>query len=304
MSLNRRHFLKLMGAAGALGTAGFAPALLGRGGRAIAQDAMMGQIVQIQQGALRLHTYIAPAASAVVTSHVIETPNKLVVVDAQLVQTFGREFRAYVDSIGKPIDRVILSHEHPDHWAGANLFADVPFESTATIAQNVQANIDGGGVANLVGMIGESEVPSEPRAPEGTLTAGELDIDGVTFAVDVIGAAEAPEQLVIRLPEFGVMILQDLLYNNVYFFPGLDRAGWLTALEDLRALTDYNVLLVGHGLPTTRGELDFGIEYLNFVQETVASAESGEAVADALRARYPSFGGDFLLSFWPQFFGS
>jgi glyoxylase-like metal-dependent hydrolase (beta-lactamase superfamily II) len=300
--LTRRHFLQAAGAAGAVSALSVAGPLLGGASIARAQQNLIGRVLQMERSGIKIHSYIAPDVSASVTSHVIETPNTLIVIDAQLTQTFAREFRAYVDGIGKPIDRVILTHEHPDHFLGGNVFEDVPFVTTNTVAANVQAYIDAGNVASVAALIGESEVPEAPRAPEGGLEAGDLTIDGVTLSLSVETNAEAPETLVIRVPDASVIVLGDLLYNNMHFFPGLDRANWISILQSLRDNMDgYDTLLPGHGLPTTRGELDIAIEYLTFASEAAESAASADEVISALQSRYPGFEGTGLLGFWGLF---
>jgi glyoxylase-like metal-dependent hydrolase (beta-lactamase superfamily II) len=269
--------------------------------RAAQPAGMIGRVVQVLKGDVKIHTYLAPEASFLVTSHIIETPNSLVIVDAQFLQTAAKDVLAYAESLGKPIDRVILSHAHPDHSSGGNIFADVPFVSTQAVAEGVQADIDGGGVEQRAGLVGAAEVPSEPRVPEGSVTAGEEMIDGVTFAYDIVNNAESPEQLNIRLPDYGVVVVQDLLYNNAHFFPGVDRTVWIQALQDLRGLTSYDTVLVGHGLPATLGIIDNAIAYLEFANEAAEGATSADEVIAALTAEYPTYSGTGILGFWGLF---
>ncbi|HRE46354.1 MAG TPA: hypothetical protein PLD47_01405 [Aggregatilineales bacterium] len=178
----------------------------------------------------------------------------------------------------------------------------MPFVSTPVVAQGVADAIAAGTVQNLVGLFGEDGVPKAPRVPEGTLTGASATLGGVAFEFDVFDNAEAPQQLVIKLPEAGVIIIQDLLYNNARFYPGADRTNWITILDGLRKLEGYNTVLVGHGAPTTRGEFDHGIEYLTYANELVAKTNTAEDISSRLAARFPSYGGTLLLSFWAQFF--
>jgi len=89
----------------------------------------------------------------------------------------------------------------------------------------VQAYIDNGSLAALVGFLGEAEAPSveNARVPEGSISAGEEVIDGVTFTYEIQLNAEATEQLVIGIPEARALVVQDLIYNSNHFFLGLDR---------------------------------------------------------------------------------
>lgn len=263
----------------------------------------LGSVFITRRGPVTLHTYVAPDASAQVTSHIIETPNRLVIVDTQFVQAFAQDLRAYVDSIGKPIERVILSHEHGDHWAGATQFTDVPFVSTATVAQNIEENLQTY-LQLMESVIGAENMPETPNLPEGSQTPEAEEIDGIAFEYRVDDNAEAVQHLSIHLPEANVWIVQDLIYNNAHSFPGVDRANWIATLEGLGSdTTNDDLLLVGHGLPTTRGEAQSAIAYLQLADELAADATDGASVIAALQEAYPTYGGGELLGFWRVFLG-
>lgn len=303
--VNRRNFLGLLGATGASVAAGAVlPGWDVRRARAQA-GARVGTVVTTQRAGLTLHTYMAPDASVLVTSHIIETPSKLVVIDTQLLQTFGKELLAFTDSLGKPVERVILSHQHPDHWSSADLFAKAQYVSTKAVAAGVQADIDGGGPKQRAGLFGEAEVAATPRVPEGTLTAGDDEIDGVKLSYQIVNDAEAPEQLIIKVPQARTLIVQDLVYNSAYFFPVANYDGWITALETVRGMAaDYDTLLCGHGLPAGIGEVDMALEYVKFMKETFATAKTAEEATAAIKGRYPTYGGSFILTFIPTVYAN
>ncbi|MEM6281640.1 MAG: MBL fold metallo-hydrolase [Chloroflexota bacterium] len=301
----RRDFMKLMAVGGSAAVMGGGMQRVAglNGVRAVAaQAATLGTVVRVTRGPVTLHTYMAPEQGILVTSHIIETANSIIVVDCQVAQTFARDLRAYVDSIGKPVERVVLSHEHPDHWMGANNFAEFPFFATETTIANTVAAIEAGTVENLAALFGEDEVPDVPNAPTEAITVDSETIDGVTFEYATYTNHESADSLVITLPEAGTAIVQDLLYNNTHFFPGADRDNWISILGELREQSSADLLLVGHGLPTAPGQLDIGIEYLTFVQETIPTVASGAELIDALNAKYPTYGGAELIGFWNQFF--
>lgn len=300
-NIGRRDFIKGLGIAGAAASIASVPAFL-TPRRAQAQaPSTIGTVLQIRRGPVTLHTYVAPAASFGVTAHIIETANSLVVVDAQLLQTFSRDLRTYADSLGKPIERIILSHEHPDHWMGANNFSDATFFASANTISNVNGAIEGGTVAAVASLIGEAEVPEQAYAPTEVLSAGSETIDGVAFEYSLYNNHESVESIVIGLPEANTLIVQDLLYNNMHFFPGMERDNWISILNDLRGSEGYNMLLAGHGYPTTFGELDSAIDYLSFVQETLPNIGSADELIGILTEEYASFEGGGILDFWRQF---
>ncbi len=297
-ALSRRAVLRMMGAAGAVAALGGMPNLTRR---ARAQSSMIGRIVQTLKGDVTVHTYIAPPTSFLVTSHIVETPNQLVIVDTQFLQTAARDVLAYAESLGKPIERVILSHQHPDHSSGGNIFAGIPFVTTPAIAEGVQADLDAGGVQQRAGLVGESEVPAEPRVPEASFEAGTFEVDGVTFDAQVYDNAEAPQQIVLRLPDHGIVVAQDLVYTNGHAFPGTDRQNWISILSELQSAGDFDTLLSGHGMPTSPGEITQMIQYLSLADELAANTTSADDVIAGLTAEYPGYEVEGILQFWGLF---
>ncbi len=296
--LSRRNLLKGLGAASVVAAGSrFVPTA----GVARAQMAeTIGDVFVIRRGPVTIHSYIAPDASFQVTAHIIETANSLVIVDTQIAQTFVAEFRAYADSLGKPIERVILSHEHPDHWGGGSQFADVPFVATAATSETLAATAEAA-LEELSNLFGD-EAPTEVNIPEAAIEVGEEVIDGVTFQFSTEENAEAAEHLLVKVPEARVLIVQDLVYSNAHFFPGIDRSNWISILEGLRTTEDADLLLPGHGYPATFGTLDVAIDYLTMANELAANAETADDIIAGLTEAYPTFGVQGLLTFWPLFF--
>jgi Metallo-beta-lactamase superfamily len=50
--------------------------------------------------------------------------NAVVIFDGQLLLPYANEVAPYVQTLGKPIDRTILSHAHTDHWGGLQVLAE------------------------------------------------------------------------------------------------------------------------------------------------------------------------------------
>ena len=63
----------------------------------------------------------------------------------------------------------------------------------------------------------------------------------------------------------------------------------------------YDTLLAGHGVPTTFGEIDSVIDYLNTQDEIIGASESPEAAIAALRERYPNHSANFILDLFVPF---
>src|SRR3569833_2528198 len=86
----------------------------------------------MERDGLKVHTMTAPDPFLANSTHVLETESALVVVDGQFVAPYAKAFRDYVDRLGKPVERLYLSHAHVDHWFGrSTAFSDISVRASA-----------------------------------------------------------------------------------------------------------------------------------------------------------------------------
>ena len=266
-------------------TASAADMFLSKGGRLFIYDT--------GNGIARIHTYMSPFKAAANTSTIIELKDKLIIVDMQFVEVFAKEFRAYVDSLKKPIDRIYLTHEHPDHWMGSIAFQDVPVyalkEVIGFVKKNGQAIIDKKGKPGAVPNFAQE------------VTAGSERIGELTFEFTTYTNAESMEALVIALPELKVLIAQDLLYSNTHLFLGHDSLSkWIESIKTMKiSYADYEYFIPGHGQPQPTTKLiDENIEYL--IEAKKAFAKGGgelEKIQEHLYSSFPDLEARFFVPF-------
>ena len=244
----------------------------------------------------KIHSYQSPDLTGCVTTHIIETPERLILVDGQRSVIYGQEIRTYAESLGKPIDRMIISHLHPDHWFGAYQFRDVPVHSL----KETQGEIDQLGeffIEISKPSLGE-HVPPEKVVPDVLIPNGFSEtIDGVTLQYSHVTDAESDNMLTVFLPNEKVLIAQDLLYNNCHLFCGHGNfQGWQKSLKDMRNDTSFDLVLPGHGANTgSRQAIDDALIYLEFVESTYAKVGTGDELKAAIVERYPSYLAESLV---------
>ena len=161
----------------------------------------------------------------------------------------------------------------------------VTFNTLPEIREGLRAEAEGGQFGTAANVLGG-----------GNITPGMTEMSGVPVEFRHYRDTEAPHMLVAVLPEQKVAIVQDLVYNGVFFAPGVNRANWIATLEELRDDPAFETLLVGHGLPTSRGELDTAIAYIKVLDNAMTSAASPDEAIAMIKAAYPGYTGDFLLS--------
>ena len=244
----------------------------------------------------RIHSYQSPNLTGCVSTHIIETPERLVIVDGQRSVIFGQEIRDYAETLGKPIDRFIVSHLHPDHWFGTYQFRDVPIHAL----KQTQSEIEQLGdffIEISKPSLGE-HVPPEKVVPNAIIEDGSYDvIDGVRLEYKHVTDAESDNMLTIYMPEEKVLIAQDLLYNNCHLFCGHGNfQGWQDSLKMMRNDTSYDLVLPGHGdITGSRESIDDALIYLEFVEGVYSKVNTGEELKSAILDRYPSYLAESLV---------
>lgn len=259
-----------------------------------------GRITLLDNGPATIHSFMGPESDGLVTTQIIELPNKLVVIDTQFTRRSAKQVRRYIDGLQKPIDRVILSHAHPDHWFGLEFYSGLPIYALKEVRDQLHR-------------MGEKMIESK-RAKLGdrvtdTMVAvthlveeGSEKIDGLTFEYQRVGAAEADVQLLIRLPEIKTLVVQDLVYNNVHLFVGQNAlASWQAELETISAMNGYTTLLVGHGEPAAMSTIQNTRSYLVEAQSAITTSGNGVELKSKLVEKYPDHRADFLLDISSQY---
>ncbi|MFD4511345.1 MBL fold metallo-hydrolase [Streptomyces sp. NPDC058457] len=247
---------------------------------------MRGTITIVDKGNVRVHSYMAPESGLNVTTQLIETPSLLVAVDGQVNVADADEVVEYAKGLGKPLDRLIVTHAHPDHFQGAGRF-NVPIHALEIVREQMAAR---GDLQDLNGV----PIPAAEMAPTDLITPGTEVIDGVPFVFEAVSGGETTDQLLIRLPEHGVLVAQDLVYHHTHLFVGNDDiARWQVILESLAADPAYDTILPGHGLPAGPAVLAENAEYLRVASELLG--DDGEAYKQAIIARFPALGVPFVI---------
>ena len=237
---------------------------------------------------LSVHTFISSFENGNIANatHILETSRQLLIVDGQFLNTYAHAFRAYADSLNKPIDRLYISHRHPDHWFGVgDAFSDIPVYALPEVQTFIR---DHGADSSLdhQAKMGE-QAPKSIKVPCHTVSPGEAIIDGVRLVFDCIQDTEIDFLLTIGLPEYKIFIAQDLVYSGTHLYITEFRRQWITVLESLLA-ADYELFLPGHGLPADKNEIAENIKYLMAADAAIADGYSGQKFKEYMLKRFPA----------------
>lgn len=237
---------------------------------------------------VKIYTLVAPDQLFANTSHVIELLHELIVVDGQFFAPYGQQLRAFTDSLKKPVTRLYISHDHPDHYLGfGDAFPDVQvyaLEETKASIEKIGQETLKARQQQFGAIIAKSvHVPTHVQEP------GKEVIEGVTFIFEKSVGNEDPVSLVIKVPETKTYIAQDIVYNKTHLFISGSTDGWRKAIKQVQSEQEYTVILPGHGRPTDRSVLAEDLRYLDFVDKALDASRSKAEYKSKILAAYPDY---------------
>jgi hypothetical protein len=261
------------------------------GAKDAAASGRMGAILVSQFGPVKIHSYLSPPDGFQVNTQMIEGPTAVVIFDGQLLLPYAREVASYVQTLGKPVERIVLSHAHTDHWSGLQVlterFPDVPVFALNGIADQLRAR----GQARLDSFrpIYGDRIVTKVTVPTDIIAEGVQQIDGITYDFQRFVDAESDLQLAALLPEQKVLMAFDLVFSpNEHVFTVVDHFDhWMIVLERLRVLQGYDTITIGHDTPVHRSAIDSTITYIKRAREIHAASADAKTYSESPKAAFP-----------------
>ena len=221
-----------------------------------------------------------------------------------------RDTRALAGGEGAPIT-LVNTHHHADHTGGNAIV--VP-ESTAhaharaldriggQLARFRQTAAGGPGQLSRTGASrdlielaataadGAESWTEDDVVPGNTITdaGATLEVGSTRIEIHHFGAGHTDNDLVVHLPERGLVHTGDLVFNGTHPFydpdGGVDARGWVAALKRVRGLCDPDTTVVpGHGPVGDRSIIDAMISYHErLIEEVQRAIEAGERREDVV----------------------
>jgi cyclase len=242
------------------------------------------QLITVADG---VHAWIGASGDS--NAGAIETPEGLLVIDAQQYPRLAHRLRAAViERTARPLRMLIDTHCHLDHTSGNVVFADIPIlaHERTLAAMNACLGPRAGEAWSITDFATKTRflfgqnilelVPDDDPARhwfEGRISAPDYDTVVIrppseTFAdrfafhlpddtvhLHYFGPAHCDGDIVVHLEKRRVAFLGDLLFHRRFPWLGdCDLDGLIGALERVLAL-DLAVVIPGHGPPTTLAEV-------------------------------------------------
>ncbi len=157
----------------------------------------------------------------------------------------------------KPIRYLIYSHDHADHIAGGEVFAD-----TAVVVAHENAK------KHIVGENRPSAVPQVTFSDRMEITLG-----GKTVELTYLGRNHSDNLIVLRFPAERILFVVDMVAVNRLPYRDLPNAfveDWIGSLRQVEAM-DFDVLVPGHGSIGTREDVGAHRRYIEELWAKVLS---------------------------------
>ena len=228
-----------------------------------------------------VHRYRSGERGLFVNSYLIESGEGVVAIDAPLLLSDGRAFRARLEALRKPLLGVLVTHPHPDHYNTiTELLAgeEVPVIAHRDVDREIRAK-DNAKRAQWGPMFGD-EWPAGATFPNRTVADEEsVELGDLRFTAWDFGPCESESETVWLLGDGDIAFVGDLAFNgtHAYLADGHTDA-WLGAIDRAEeALAGVRTLYVGHGPPAVPAVLADQRRYLLMAREAIARAAGGRA---------------------------
>jgi glyoxylase-like metal-dependent hydrolase (beta-lactamase superfamily II) len=228
-----------------------------------------------------VHTYRSGESGLFVNSYLVEGAEGVVAIDAPLLLSDGRAFRARLEALKKPLLGVLVTHPHPDHYNTIpELLADeeVPVIAHGDVDREIRAN-DEAKRAQWRPVFGDEWPASATFANRTVADEETVELDDLRFTAWDFGPCESESETVWLLGDGDPAFVGDLAFNgtHTYLADGHTDA-WLDALDRAEeALAGVRTLYVGHGPPTVPAALADQRRYLLMAREAIGRVAGGRA---------------------------
>ena len=228
----------------------------------------------------------------------IHGPAEAAIVDPPITAGQTAALGDWIESFGKRLAYIYITHWHADHWLGtaqlARRFPGVTVYATgATIARMVTSTPEGIPGAPWTTLFPGQLPDLSVTVAAKPVPAGGFTVDGDPVLAVETGHSDTDDTTVLHVPSIGLVAAGDVVYNNVHQYlaetPDGGLAGWHRALDVVESLHPANVV-AGHK-DGTRDDAPAAIaqtrEYLDDADRLLAAGPTREEFFFRMLERYP-----------------
>lgn len=236
-------------------------------------------------GEFKLHSYITADPLGDI-SHVVEGKNALVVVEPAAFVKNIEELNAYIQKLGKPVEKVIVDY----HFAGLDAFAPETYIAVEGMPEFVKGEVYRGMMNRFVQLFGNAidthgDIPTQTVAKNSTQRFA-----GVDFRFYGGASSDFPASSILIGGK--AYYLHFTPVENAHISPlqitGNDAVeAYLTELKNAKA-SGATCFIGSHGMQVADAKaVNFQIEYLTKMQQLRKNNATKEGFVKAMKKAYP-----------------
>ncbi|MCZ0983273.1 MBL fold metallo-hydrolase [Streptomyces diastatochromogenes] len=172
-----------------------------------------------------------------------------VLIDPPFTRNRIEEVAAWVAAGGKNITAIVATHGHGDHWFGTSAFAErfcAPVVATAGTIAVMHGNVEARPFA--WDKLWPGQIPDAPVTAV-TVPGDTLSLEGHDLRLVEVGHTDTEHTSVVHVPDLGLVVAGDALYNGAHMYVGESAGGgldaWRDAIDTVKALAPRHIV-AGH----------------------------------------------------------
>jgi glyoxylase-like metal-dependent hydrolase (beta-lactamase superfamily II) len=233
-----------------------------------------------------------------ITSTLILGSRDAVLVDPPLTDSQATDVGDWIESSGRRLRQIYITHGHGDHWFGAipllKRFPAVTVRATEGTKAHMASQNAEEFRANVWDKVFPGQLPSGEVDVEVVDHRG-FELEGVGLRPIEVGHTDTDATTMLHVPEIALLVAGDVVYNGVHLYlaesggiPGIDD--WLAALDVAEALRPAAVI-AGHKNPGAfdgPSQIQATRQYLTDARHLVGSSEQAQEFYEGMLALHPN----------------
>ncbi|MEA3434008.1 MAG: MBL fold metallo-hydrolase, partial [Campylobacterota bacterium] len=214
-------------------------------------------------------------AGAMVNTCYIKTKDSFVVLDSGPSYEYAKQSYEQMSKIAKlPVNNVILSHDHDDHWLG-NSFYKEKFNAKLLGPHSINTNYKEGDETRMFRVLPKEAIKGTKiiKVDKSYEKSQLISIGGEMFEIVVMGRkAHTQDDYFVYMPKRKVLFAGDLAMNGrITSNRDGSLLGQIKAVEMMRS-REWDILVPGHGFNVGKSALDEAERYFTLLHEGVVKA--------------------------------
>jgi len=225
-----------------------------------------------------------------------------VLTDPGLTEDQARVLGDWVAGHGRNVTDIFITHGHGDHWFAAGLLAE-RFGARVVATAGTIAQMQSG-VATRA-LLWDKLYTGIPPSPVTAVTVpgDRFTLEGHDLVMVDVGHADTDDNSVLRVPDLGLVVAGDVIYNGVHMYLAQSVAvggfgPWRDAIDKVEALEPRHIV-AGHQNKQLDDDAKRTIEqtrqYLDDADELLRTEDTALGYFNAKIERYPDYLGRLIL---------